>query len=229
MSKRIHDLFTRIYKRYDLMNHLFSAGMDKFWRRKAEIAALSGANCRNVIDIGAGTGDLSIGIALRAGRADRDVHIEAIDLNEKMMAIGRRKAAAKGLRNIRFAKGDALRLKYADGSFDTAVSAFVLRNLDDFSEFSAELSRVLCRNGRIVLLDMALPEGPSRHFFAAYFVLMRVVGKLVDWEAYTWLTGSVAAYDKKKAAEILRKNGFSGVRVRNVFPGVAFMITGTRQ
>ncbi|EQD35202.1 ubiquinone/menaquinone biosynthesis methyltransferase, partial [mine drainage metagenome] len=61
MSERINNLFTRIYKRYDFMNHLFSLGTDKLWRRRAEILVLSDPGCAEIIDIGAGTGDLSIG------------------------------------------------------------------------------------------------------------------------------------------------------------------------
>ncbi len=229
MSKRIHDLFTRIYMRYDFMNHLFSMDMDKLWRRRAELIALSDSRCRNIIDIGAGTGDLSIGIALRARRMQRKVNIEAVDINERMMTLGRRKAGEKGLNSIRFAKGDVLRLKYGNNEFDTAVSAFVLRNLDDFGRFAKELHRIISPGGRIVLLDMALPGGAARHFFIAYFKVMQAIGRLVDPEAYEWLTGSVARYDKHKAASVLRKSGFADVKVANVFPGVAFIITGRRQ
>ena len=229
MSERINNLFTRIYKRYDLMNHLFSLGTDKLWRRRAEILALSDSKCVDIIDIGAGTGDLSIGIALRAMRDKRKIRIEAVDMNEEMMSLGRSKAAAKKISSIRFAKGDALNLQYVDDSFDTMVSSFVLRNLDDFNRFAAEAKRIIKPGGRIILLDMAVPDGPSKHLFMAYFRIMRLAGRLVDKEAYDWLTGSVAAYDKHNAASILEKNGFANVSVDTVFPGVAFIIKGVRQ
>ena len=229
MSERINNLFTRIYKRYDLMNHLFSLGTDKLWRRRAEILALSDPGCKDIIDIGAGTGDLSIGIALRAMKKDKKIRIEAIDMNEEMMGLGRKKAAAKKISSIRFAKGDALNLQYADDSFDTMVSSFVLRNLDDFNRFAGEAKRIIKPGGRIILLDMAVPDGPSRHLFTAYFRIMRLVGRVVDKEAYDWLTSSVAAYDKHNAASILEKNGFTNVGVDTVFPGVAFIIKGVRQ
>ena len=229
MSERINNLFTRIYKRYDLMNHLFSLGTDKLWRRNVEMLALSNPECTDIIDIGAGTGDLSIGIALRAMKNDRKIRIEAVDMNEEMMSLGRSKAAAKKISSIRFARGDALDLQYVDDSFDTMVSSFVLRNLDDFNRFAEEARRVIRPGGRIILLDMALPEGPSKHLFTAYFRIMRLIGRLVDNEAYDWLTSSVAAYDKHNAASILEKNGFVDVRISTVFPGVAFIIKGVRQ
>ena len=229
MSERINKLFTRIYKHYDIMNHLFSLGTDKLWRRKAEIMALSDPDCFRVIDIGAGTGDLSIGIALRAMKKNRKISIEAVDMNDEMMGVGRVKAKVKGIESIRFEKGDALSLKYDNGFFDTMVSSFVLRNLDDFERFAKEARRVIKPGGRIILLDMAVPEGPSKHLFTAYFRVMRMIGKLVDKEAYDWLTSSVAAYDKRKAASLLEKNGFANVEMENVFPGVAFIIKGTRQ
>ncbi len=229
MSERINNLFTRIYKRYDFMNHLFSLGTDKLWRRRAEILVLSDPGCAEIIDIGAGTGDLSIGIALRAVKDKRKVRIEAVDMNEEMMSLGKSKAAAKKISSIRFAKGDALNLQYVDDSFDTMVSSFVLRNLDDFNRFAAEAGRVIRPGGRIILLDMAVPDGPSKHLFTAYFRIMRLIGRLVDKEAYDWLTSSVAAYDKHNAASILEKNGFTNVSVDTVFPGVAFIIKGVRQ
>ena len=179
MSERINNLFTRIYKRYDLMNHLFSLGTDKLWRRNVEMLALSNPECTDIIDIGAGTGDLSIGIALRAMKKDRKIRIEAVDMNEEMMSLGRSKAAAKKISSIRFARGDALDLQYVDDSFDTMVSSFVLRNLDDFNRFAEEARRVIRPGGRIILLDMALPEGPSKHLFTAYFRIMRLIGRLV--------------------------------------------------
>lgn len=229
MSERVNNLFTRIYRRYDFMNHLFSLGTDKLWRRRAEMLALSTPDCRDIVDIGAGTGDLSIGIAMRAMRKGRQIHIEAVDMNEEMMSLGRSKAAAKGINSIRFAKGDALGLQYADDSFDTMVSSFVLRNLDDFNRFAKEAKRVVRPGGRVILLDMAIPDGPSKHLFTAYFRVMRMVGRLVDKEAYDWLTSSVAAYDKRKAASILEKSGFVNVGVDTLFPGVAFIIKGVRQ
>lgn len=229
MSERVNNLFTRIYRRYDFMNHLFSLGTDKLWRRRAEILALSTPECRDIVDIGAGTGDLSIGIAMRAMRKDRRIRIEAVDMNEEMMGLGRSKAAAKGINSIRFAKGDALSLQYADGSFDTMVSSFVLRNLDDFNRFAKEAERVIRPGGKVILLDMAIPDGPSKHLFTAYFRVMRMVGRLVDKEAYDWLTRSVAVYDKRKAASILEKSGFANVSIDTLFPGVAFIIKGVRQ
>ena len=229
MSERINNLFTRIYKRYDFMNHLFILGTDKLWRRHAEILALSDHRCVDIIDIGAGTGDLSIGIALRAMRNNRKIRIEAVDMNEEMMSLGRSKATAKKISSIRFAKGDALDLQYVDDSFDTMVSSFVLRNLDDFNRFAGEAKRVIKPGGRVILLDMAVPDGPSKHLFTVYFRVMRLVGRLVDKEAYDWLTKSVAAYDKHNAASILEKNGFADVKIDTVFPGVAFIIKGVRQ
>ncbi len=211
------------------MNHLFSLGTDKLWRRRAEILALSKSPCTDIIDIGAGTGDLSIGIALRARRDSRTVHIEAVDMNRKMMGIGKKKAASRNIRNIRFAEGDALRMKYADSSFDAMVSSFMLRNLDDFGRFAKEAHRVVRPGGRIILLDMAMPDGPSKYLFAAYFRIMRIVGRIVDKEAYEWLTSSITAYDKEEAARTLRKSGFGNVSIESVFPGVAFIILGTRQ
>ncbi|MCL5786728.1 MAG: class I SAM-dependent methyltransferase [Candidatus Marsarchaeota archaeon] len=229
MSERINNLFTRIYRRYDLMNHIFSLGTDKLWRRHVEIQALSDPGCTDIIDIGAGTGDLSIGIALRAMKKDRKIRIEAVDMNEEMMSLGRNKAAAKKISSIRFARGDALNLQYVEDSFDTMVSSFVLRNLDDFNRFAGEAKRIIKPGGRIILLDMAVPDGPSKHLFIFYFKIMRLIGRLVDKEAYDWLTSSVAAYDKHNAASILEKNGFNDVRISTVFPGVAFIINGVRQ
>ena len=138
-------MFTRIARRYDLMNHLMSGWQDNSWRRFAvKQAALP--NSGQMLDIGTGTGML----ALEAARQYPSSQIIAADLTLPMMEIGRRVNPRAGLN---WAASDAAKLPFSSDSFDAVVSGFLSRNLSDIYQGLTEQYRVLKPGGKIVVLD----------------------------------------------------------------------------
>jgi demethylmenaquinone methyltransferase/2-methoxy-6-polyprenyl-1,4-benzoquinol methylase len=131
-------MFSGIARRYDLLNHLLSGNVDKRWRRKVaralESSLVEGAR---VLDVACGTGDLSLVLA-EAGA----VRVIGLDFCRPMLEIARRKADADS-RSIPFVEGDALRLPFADETFDAVTIAFGLRNLAGVADGLRELRRVL--------------------------------------------------------------------------------------
>lgn len=221
-------MFAGIAGRYDLLNHLLSGNVDKRWRRlvarSLQPSLVEGAR---VLDVACGTGDLSLVLAT-AGAAE----VVGLDFCRPMLEIARRKAEAGPCR-VPFVEGDALRLPFADETFDAVTIAFGLRNLAGLKEGLGELRRILRPGGRVAVLEFSSPVLPGfRALFRFYFtrVLPRI-GGLVSGSrgAYEYLPDSVSRFpDQKRLAEMMRETGFEEVGYRNLTGGIAALHTGTR-
>ena len=221
-------MFDRIAGRYDLLNHLLSGNVDRSWRRLvARTLRPSLVEGARVLDVACGTGELSLALA-RAGAA----RVVGLDFCRPMLEIARRKAV-EGSRGLPFVEGDALRLPFADGSFDVVTIAFGLRNLAGVEEGLRELRRVLRPGGRLAVLEFSSPVVPGfRALFRFYFrrVLPHVGGLLSGSRvAYEYLPDSVSRFpDQKRLAALMREAGFEEVEYRNLTGGIAALHTATR-
>lgn len=221
-------MFAGIAGRYDLLNHLLSGNIDKRWRRLvARTLQSSLVEGARVLDVACGTGDLSL-VLEGAGEA----HVVGLDFCRPMLEVARDKAETKA-RRIPFVEGDALRLPFADESFDVVTIAFGLRNLASVEDGLRELRRVLRRAGRIAVLEFSDPVVPGfRALFRFYFtrVLPRI-GGLVSGSrgAYEYLPDSVSKFpDQKRLASLMREVGFEEVEYKNLTGGIAALHTGAR-
>lgn len=131
-------LFNRIAGVYDLLNSVMSAGLHHGWRRRAaDLAALAPGD--RVLDVAAGTGELTIELAGRVGPSGEAI---GCDFSEDMLARARRKAP-----HLRFELSDALALDYGTGEFDAATVGFAARNFSDLERGLAEMVRVVRTGG----------------------------------------------------------------------------------
>ena len=221
-------MFGRIAGRYDLLNHLLSGNVDKGWRRLvARTLRPSLVGGARVLDVACGTGDLALALAT-AGEAQ----VVGLDFCRPMLEIARRKADAVS-RAVPFVEGDALRLPFADESFDVVTIAFGLRNLSGVEEGLRELLRVLKAGGRVAVLEFSSPVVPGvRALFGFYFRrVLPGIGGLISGSrgAYEYLPDSVSRFpDQKRLAELMRGAGFEGVEYRNLTGGIAALHTATR-
>ena len=138
-------MFRRIHRRYDLLNGLISLGQDQRWRRKA-VARLDPPAHSRILDVGAGTGDLS-GEVLRQQPTGRVV---ALDFTREMMLTGRQRHPQA---QISWVQADAEALPFKDGSFQGVISGFLLRNVSDLDRTLREQHRVLMADQRMVCLE----------------------------------------------------------------------------
>jgi demethylmenaquinone methyltransferase/2-methoxy-6-polyprenyl-1,4-benzoquinol methylase len=221
-------MFGRIAGRYDFLNHLLSGNVDRSWRRLVtRTLRPSLVESARVLDVACGTGDLSLMLASAGARS-----VVGLDFCRPMLEIARRKAS-EGLLPIQFIEGDALRLPFADESFDVATIAFGLRNLSSVEEGLRELRRVLRPGGLLTVLEFSSPVVPGfRALFRFYFarVLPRL-GGLVSGSrgAYEYLHDSVLNFpDQKRLAALMREADFEEVEYRNLTGGIAALHTGTR-
>jgi len=204
-------MFTRIARRYDLMNTLMTAGRHHAWRLIAARAAVA-AGPGPVLDLATGTADLAL--ALRGLAPER--LIVGADFSEGMLRHGRMKVAAAGARRLSLVAADGLSLPFADGAFASVVSAFLLRNLEDLGRGLAEMRRVVRPGGRVVTLDIVEPSAPLwSPLFGLYFNrVVPALGALIagDRQAYTYLPQSVARFVTPD--ELVRR--MTGVGLRDV-------------
>ncbi len=210
-TQQVGRMFGRIAPRYDLLNRLISLGMDRRWRRAAAAAAQPDEG--RALDVGAGTGDLTLELRRRGA-----VHVIGLDLSPEMLTAARSKAAAAGHREVSWALGNALHLPFPESTFDCVTNAFLLRNLADLRAGLAEMARVLKPGGRLVCLDMTQPPpGPFGALYRLYF--NRIVPPLAgaisgDPAAYRYLPNSLKGFpNAKKLAAILSEVGLTQVRV----------------
>ena len=222
-------MFDAIAWRYDRLNHLLSAGLDKRWRRRAVRELRLTANDR-VIDVCSGTADLAIE-SVNMSQAGRVV---GVDFSGAMLAIGLQKTRQAGLTSqIALARGDAMALPFGDGVFDAATIGFGIRNVADPLAGCRELRRVLRPGGRLAILEFGMPETPIlAALYGWYFrhVLPRI-GRLLSRhsDAYEYLPASVAEFPSGTAfVTILRQAGFPAVRCVRLALGAVYLYVAER-
>jgi demethylmenaquinone methyltransferase/2-methoxy-6-polyprenyl-1,4-benzoquinol methylase len=179
-AKYVQGMFTRIAKRYDLMNRLMTGGQDIRWRKRAiELARMT--NNASLLDLGTGTGDL----AREALSAFSKAKVVAADFTLEMMRVGQKTSP------LNFSTADALRLPFNDLSFDAVISGFLMRNVIDLQKALEEQYRVLKSGGRIVILDTTRPKKNILSPFISFhmhFVIPTLGGLLTgSKDAYRYL------------------------------------------
>ncbi len=209
----VRGMFDRIAGRYDLMNRLITGGQDHKWRRFAvQVAALPARG--RLLDIATGTGD----IARETLKQQPEARVHGADFALEMMRVG------QGRRDgnmIDWAGADALRLPYADASFDAVVSAYLLRNVVNIPQALAEQWRVLRPGGRIVILDTSPPPDSllkpliNLHLKVGIPLLGRLVAGKAAADAYRYLPESTALFKTpQELARLVEVAGFCDVRYR---------------
>lgn len=220
-TDRVKGIFSSIAPSYDRFNRLSSMGLDRLWRRRTVRLAQVCSDSR-VLDLAAGTGDLTMAIARQAKPAS----ILSTDFVPEMLKIGTQKAAGyKGRTRIEFEVADAQDLPFGDEEFDIATVAFGVRNLPDRGANFREVHRVLRAGGRYVILEFSRPA--LKPFRVLYHFYLRTVipflgGMLTgDRSGFDYLNESIRAFPPPQAlAAELYKAGFSSVEWHNLTFGI---------
>ena len=227
-GRQVRRLFSEIAPRYDLLNHLLSLNIDRYWRRRA-VDALGWEErpAGRYLDACAGTLDLSLELALRPRFAGLVV---ASDFAEPMLAAGRSKLRRAPVVPV---CSDALRLPFDQSSFAGATVGFGMRNLADLDAGLRELRRVLAPGARLVVLDFTTP--PNRLFRALYHLYFRgLLPRIGRWLsghswAYSYLSASVRTFpDPADLAKRMRTAGFADARWALLSGGIAALHVARR-
>lgn len=227
---QVEQMFDRIAKKYDFLNHSLSMGIDRRWRKKA-INAIAPIQPKKILDVATGTGDL----AIQAARQLSPTEIIGVDISEGMMQEGRKKIEKEQLSDlITLQRGDSEQLPFCTGYFDAALCAFGVRNFENLKKGIGDMSRVIRPNGKIAIIELSQPTFfPIKQIYQLYFGhLLPLLGRLVskDKRAYSYLPESVAAFPKKEAfCQILKEAGFQEVKAHPLTLGIATLFIGTKQ
>jgi demethylmenaquinone methyltransferase/2-methoxy-6-polyprenyl-1,4-benzoquinol methylase len=227
---RIAGMFDAIAARYDLLNFVLSAGLDRRWRRRAiESLALTGGE--RLLDVCTGTADVAVGAAMATPGAARVV---GVDFAGAMLHHGHHKIAVAGLASrVHLVRGDATSLPVADASVDALTIAFGIRNVQVTDAACREIYRVLKPGGRIAILEFGLPSGPGlRQLYGWYFLrVLPRIGRLVSRHggAYSYLPASVGAFPWGQAfVELLTNAGLVDATSRPLTLGVVYLYNARR-
>lgn len=223
-------MFGEIAGRYDLLNHLLSLNVDRYWRWRAVRQAPPGDG--PILDLCTGTGDLALAY-YRASRGQ--ARIVAADFCHPMLVLGEQKRSRSGVNGqLTFVEADAQRLPFPDDYFAIVCVAFGLRNVTDTDRGLGEMARVCRPGGRVVVLEFSMPQRqPLRAVYSWYFrrVLPRIGQALARnrQDAYRYLPESVGEFPSGEAlAERMRAAGMSSVSHRPLTLGVATLYVGVK-
>jgi demethylmenaquinone methyltransferase/2-methoxy-6-polyprenyl-1,4-benzoquinol methylase len=222
-------MFGEIAGRYDLLNHLLSLNVDKYWRWRTvrQVPPASGAP---ILDLCTGTGDLALAYHRAAAGS---VAIVGADFCHPMLTIGRDKAArAEATQQVTFVEADAQNLPFPDNHFQIVCVAFGLRNVTDTDRGLQEMTRVCQPGGRVAVLEFSMPTWqPFRGLYSWYFraVLPRIGQAIARnrQEAYSYLPQSVGEFPSGEAlATRMRAAGLSDVSFTPYTLGIASLYLG---
>jgi demethylmenaquinone methyltransferase/2-methoxy-6-polyprenyl-1,4-benzoquinol methylase len=214
-------MFDGVAKRYDIVNDLLSLGQTKRWRKKVQ-TIINPTKGMTILDIAAGPGSSSEPL-FKAG-AD----VTSLDFSEGMLEQGR-----KARPYLKFVKGDALNLPFADGTFDLTTISFGLRNTHDYKKALQEALRVTKSGGRMVIVEFSTPTfAPFRILYMNY--LMKALPKLArrtssNPAAYVYLAESIRAWPtQEQLASDMSAAGWTNPSWVNLTGGVVAVHTAIK-
>jgi demethylmenaquinone methyltransferase/2-methoxy-6-polyprenyl-1,4-benzoquinol methylase len=226
-ARQVRGVFDSVAPTYDLMNDLMSLGLHRVWKAYTIGVARVRTGDR-VLDLAAGTGDLTRAFARQVGPTGLVVHT---DINEAMLRTGRDRLLDEGL-VLPSVACDAERLPFPDAGFDLASVAFGLRNMTHKDRALAEMCRVLRPGGRLLVLEFSKVAEPLAKPYDWYsFNVLPRLGRLVagDGESYRYLAESIRMHPSQQELKaLMQAAGFGHVDVHNLTAGVVALHVGIK-
>ena len=235
-SEYVQEVFTEIADDYDQMNNKMTWGMLKGWQKIVMEKTQLKTGDRG-LDVCCGTGEMTFQQRELVGPAGEVV---GLDFTQSMLDVANAKLEKYHYRNVTFVQGDAMDLPFADGSFQAVTNGFALRNVLDIQKTISEMARVTAPGGRVVCIDVSVPQFfLFRWFFNIYYYkLVPIMGHAVDknkkigskFPAYTWLAESLRTLPpQEEIRQMFLNAGLRDAQYKGVGFGAATIYWGTRQ
>jgi demethylmenaquinone methyltransferase/2-methoxy-6-polyprenyl-1,4-benzoquinol methylase len=228
-KKQVEAMFNNIAPKYDFLNSILSAGIDKNWRKKA-LTTLKGSSIDKLLDVATGTG----AFAIEAARLLPVKQIIGIDISEGMLEIGKQRINKLNLSNtIQLLKADSENLPFNNNTFNAVTVAFGVRNFENLEKGLSEMHRVLTPGGKVVILEFSKPERfPIKQLYFFYFKnILPSIGKIVskDDSAYHYLPQSVNNFPYGNNFKLIMQNcGYKNIEIIPLTFGIASIYIGTK-
>ncbi len=229
----LHGYYKDIYKKYDLVNRIFTFGKDKSWRKKA-VAKLLEKSPSNILDICTGTGDLILEIA---AQADNHVNLSGYDFSPEMLQKAKGKAI-QAKSQVDFTEGNVASMPFDNNFFDAAGISFGLRNLiyqnSNAEKHLGEIHRVIKQGGRFVILESSKPGNPVWRFFNGIYLqlILPYLGGIIsgNLKAYKYLAkSSKNYYTREEMSRILISAGFNIESSQPLFLGSVMLMVAIKE
>jgi demethylmenaquinone methyltransferase/2-methoxy-6-polyprenyl-1,4-benzoquinol methylase len=223
-TARVGSVFSRVARRYDLMNDLMSGGLHRVWKDQF-VRRVKPRRGEAILDMAGGTGDVAFRLAERGAR------VTVADINPEMLEVGRKRADQRRIAGLSWAVENAEALSFAETRFDAYTIAFGIRNVTHVAKALAEAHRVLKLGGRFFCLEFSTTSWPG---FAGLYerYSMNVVpriGKAVakDEESYRYLVESIRRFPPMEAFRaMIAEAGFTQTRAEPILGGLVAIHSG---
>jgi demethylmenaquinone methyltransferase/2-methoxy-6-polyprenyl-1,4-benzoquinol methylase len=226
-AKMVHNVFSSVASKYDIMNDMMSFGIHRIWKNSMMDWLSPQAN-QKLLDVAGGTGDISFRFLKRAPSANATI----FDMTQSMLDEGQLRAEAQKLEDrLDWVCGDAMFLPFLDNTFDIYTISFGIRNVTDPQKALNEAYRVLRPGGRLMVLEFSQIPNPSMQWaYDRYsFNIIPPLGKIIadDSESYQYLVESIRKFpNQEKFLKMINNAGFSNAKYRNLTMGVACLHSG---
>ena len=220
----VNSVFSKVSKKYDLMNDIMSFGIHRLWKEKF-IDWMNPSSESKLIDVASGTGDIA---KLFSKKNNNSSEITCVEPNNGMFVEG--KKYLKSFKNIKWIKANAEKLPLNDNTFDFYTISYGIRNVTDINQTLNEAFRVLKPGGRFMCLEFSKIDNEMVNFiYKQYSKAIPLVGKYIvgTSQPYEYLVNSIDQfYNQNQIIELMVKNGFSNAEYRNLSNGVSAIHSG---
>ena len=220
----VDSVFSKVYKKYDLMNDIMSLGVHRIWKNKL-IDWINPQQHESLIDVASGTGDIA---KLFSKKTNNLCKVSCVEPNEEMYRIG--KFNLKNLVNINWHKAKAEKLPFENETFDYYTISYGIRNVSNINLSLQEAYRVLKPGGRFICLEFSKIDNEIINlFYQQYSKAIPFIGKYVvgSSEPYDYLIKSIDEfYSQEELVDLMENNKFSNIEYRNLSSGISAIHSG---
>ena len=220
----VGEVFSRVARKYDIMNDAMSAGMHRLWKDRF-VRRVKPREGEAILDMAGGTGDIAFRMAARGAS------VTVSDINQDMLDVGIERAMERGIDGLVWSRQNAEELSFPDRHFDAYTIAFGIRNVTHIDKALAEAYRVLKHGGRFFCLEFSTTEWPGfKEVYDFYsHQLVPKIGQAIagDADSYRYLIESIRRFPPMPEFEqMIRDAGFTRTRVEPILGGLVAIHSG---